>query len=167
MRIRPATLEDAPAIAAVHVASWQGAYRGQLPDDVLDGLDVGRRTTAWRRFLGDEGQFTFVAEDGGRITGFAHGNAAREDNPDGKTGEVFAIYASPGAWGTGAGRELMAAAVEWLRSAGYREAVLWVLDSNARARRFYELAGWTPDGTTKDDVLAGVAVTEVRYRRTL
>lgn len=167
MRIRPATPDDAPAIAAVHVASWQGAYRGQLPDEVLDGLDVERRTAGWREFLTGEGQFTLVSEDDGRITGFAHGNAAREDNPDGKTGEVFAIYARPDAWGTGAGRELMTAAVEWLREAGYRDAVLWVLDGNARARRFYELAGWAPDGTTKDDVVAGVPVTEVRYRRAL
>jgi GNAT superfamily N-acetyltransferase len=167
MRIRPAHLDDAPAIAAVHVASWQGAYRGQLPDEVLANLDVERRTASWRQHLTGEGQFTFVAEDDGRISGFAHGNAAREDNPDGKIGEVFAIYASPDAWGTGAGRELMAAAVEWLREAGFREAVLWVLDSNVRARRFYELAGWAPDGTSKDDVVAGVPVTEVRYRRSL
>lgn len=143
MRIRPATPDDAPAIAAVHVASWQGAYRGAFPDEVLDGLSVERRTAGWQQHLSDDGQFTFVAEDDGRVTGFAHGNAAREDNPDGTTGEVFAIYAAPEAWGTGAGRALMAAAVEWLRNAGFREAVLWVLDSNARARRFYELAGWT------------------------
>ena len=167
MRIRAATIEDAPAIAAVHVASWRGAYRGQLPDEVLDGLDVERRTAGWRQILTGEGQFTFVAEDDGRITAFAHGNAAREDDPDGKTGEVFAIYASPDAWGTGAGRELMAAAVDWLSAAGYRDAVLWVLDGNARARRFYELAGWAPDGTSKEEVLAGVPVTEVRYRRAL
>lgn len=152
----------------MHVASWQGAYRGQLPDEVLDGLDVERRAAGWRQFLSSEGQFTFVAEDAdGPVTAFVHGNAAREENPDGKTGEVFAIYASPDAWGTGAGRKLMAAAVEWLREAGFRDAVLWVLDTNDRARRFYELAGWAPDGTTKDDVVAGVPVTEVRYRRAL
>lgn len=167
MRIRPATPADAPAIAAVHVASWQGAYRGALPDEVLDGLDVERRTAGWRQHLTDEGQFTFVSEDDGVITGFAHANAAREDNPDRKTGEVVAIYAAPDVWGTGAGRALMSAAVEGLGEAGYRDAVLWVLDSNVRARRFYELAGWEPDGATKDDVVAGVAVTEVRYRRTL
>lgn len=167
MRIRPATPDDAPAIAAVHVASWQGAYRGAFPYEVLDGLSVERRTAGWQQHLSDVGQFTFVAEQDGRLTGFVHGNAAREDNPDGTTGEVFAIYAAPEAWGTGAGRALMAAAVEWLRNAGFREAVLWVLDSNARARRFYELAGWMPDGTTKDDVMVGTPVREVRYRRPL
>jgi RimJ/RimL family protein N-acetyltransferase len=167
MRIRPATPADAAAIAAVHVASWQGAYRGQLPDEVLDGLDVERRTAGWQQYLAQDGQATFVAEDEGRVVGFVHLNAARDDDAEPATGEVIAIYALPEAWGTGAGRELMAAALEWLREAGYRTATLWVLDRNARARRFYELAGWEPDGVAKDDVVAGVPVTEVRYRRAL
>ena len=168
MQVRRATVDDAAGIAAVHVASWQGAYRGLLPDAVLDSLSVEGRTAVWRRFLAEEGHVAFVAEDdGGQVIGFVHTMAARDADADPSTGEVTSIYALPSAWGTGAGRELMAAAVDWLRSAGYRTATLWVLDSNARARRFYELAGWSPDGTTKDDVVAGVSVTEVRYRRAL
>ena len=50
---------------------------------------------------------------------------------------------------------------------GFRAATLWVLRGNERARRFYERAGWTVDGARKDDVVAGVPVTEVRYRRDL
>jgi hypothetical protein len=58
---------------------------------------------------------------------------------------------------------------------GYREAILWVLAGNERARRFYEAAGWTLDGAQKTEHIggagaaagAGTTVTEVRYRRTL
>ena len=165
--IRPATAEDAPGIAAVHVASWRGAYRGQLPDEVLDGQSVEQRTAQWQRMLAQAGPITVVAEDGGRITGFAHAAASRDPDVDAATGEVFAIYTLPEVWGTGAGRELMAAAVAGLRAAGFRSATLWVLGSNDRARRFYAAAGWSPDGVTKDDVLRGVHVHEVRYHRTL
>jgi RimJ/RimL family protein N-acetyltransferase len=44
-----------------------------------------------------------------------------------------------------------------------------VLRTNARARRFYEKAGWAPDGTTKTDTIGDgtVELVEVRYRRTL
>ncbi|MDQ6926250.1 MAG: nucleotidyltransferase domain-containing protein [Candidatus Eremiobacteraeota bacterium] len=42
-------------------------------------------------------------------------------------------------------------AISGLRGAGSAEATLWVLDTNVRARRFYESAGWAPDGTTKVD----------------
>jgi RimJ/RimL family protein N-acetyltransferase len=43
--------------------------------------------------------------------------------------------------------------------------VLWVLPANARARRFYERAGWTCDGTERTVDALGLTVPEVRYRR--
>jgi hypothetical protein len=42
-----------------------------------------------------------------------------------------------------------------------------VLDSNARARRFYEAGGWHADGAAKQDDSFGVPMTEERYRRSL
>jgi GNAT superfamily N-acetyltransferase len=97
--------------------------------------------------------------------GFADGAASRDDDVDAKrVGELYAIYVTPDAWGTGAGRGLMAAHLERLRSAGFEEAVLWVLDDNPRARRFYEAAGWTTDGAAKDYELLGTRATIVRYR---
>ena len=51
--------------------------------------------------------------------------------------------------------------------AGYEHAVLWVAERNARARRFYEIGGWQPDGATKVDTFGGAEVHEVRYRRPL
>lgn len=35
---RRGTPDDIPGIAGVHVAAWQWAYRGQIPDDYLDSL---------------------------------------------------------------------------------------------------------------------------------
>lgn len=171
MNIRPAAPDDATAVAAVHVASWQGAYRGVFPDDVLDGPELAvSRLGQWQRILGEPrpGAVDLVAEDGAaQVVGLLHAGATRDDDGGPQTAEVFAIYASPDAWGTGAGRELMTAALDRFRAAGYTDVTLWVLDSNERARRFYERAGFTPDGATKDDVLGGTPVTEVRYRRGL
>jgi hypothetical protein len=48
---------------------------------------------------------------------------------------------------------------------GFAESVLWVLPGNARARRFYEIAGWVADGTERTADVFGVTVPEVRYRR--
>ncbi len=47
MPVRIATSSDAPKIAHIHVETWRAAYRGQIPDAVLDGLDVERRTVFW------------------------------------------------------------------------------------------------------------------------
>jgi ribosomal protein S18 acetylase RimI-like enzyme len=65
------------------------------------------------------------------------------------------------------GTALMAAGIEALRELGYSEVILWVLEDNPRARRFYEREGWALDGSRKDDEFLGVPVTEVRYRRSL
>ena len=152
MRIRPASGSDAEAIASVHVASWQAAYRGQLPDEVLDGLSVARRTDAWRAAMnsGAVGEALLVLEDAGSIRGFAHLCAARDDDAGAGTGEVSAIYLAPSAWGHGAGRALMEEALRHLASLGYVDALLWVLVTNHRARRFYEAVGWVCDGGEKD-----------------
>lgn len=55
-------------------------------------------------------------------------------------------------------------AVDSLRALGMRGAILWVLESNARARRFYERAGWRPDGGTKIESRGEIELHEVRYR---
>jgi GNAT superfamily N-acetyltransferase len=170
--VRPAALADAEGIGLVHVRSWQSAYQGKMPQDHLDGLDPARRAEVWRRIMEETepsrgGVLVAVAEGGG-ITGFASFGPSRDSDTDPQvTGEVFAIYADPDAWGTGAGRALMASTVAELARLGYADAILWVLDTNNRARRFYALAGWEKDGANKADGSRGFDITEVRYRRTL
>ena len=61
----------------------------------------------------------------------------------------------------------MDAALNTLRQAGYTQATLWVLDTNARGRQFYEAGGWAPSGVTKQDGARGFLITELRYRREL
>ncbi|HEY5275248.1 MAG TPA: GNAT family N-acetyltransferase, partial [Coriobacteriia bacterium] len=82
-------------------------------------------------------------------------------------GEVRALYVAPDRWRSGAGSALMAKAERLLTDAGFTEAFLWVLEDNARGRRFYEAAGWDADGRTKTAVIGGRELVEVRYRKTL
>ena len=84
----------------------------------------------------------------------------------GETAELYALYVHPGWWSTGTGRALMDQVLSRVRAAGYAGITLWVLEANARARRFYQLAGFDAEGTRHPlDDLGGV--TEVRYRRAL
>lgn len=149
VHIRPGVPGDARDIAQVHVVSWRDAYRGLLPDDFLDRLSVEEREAQRLAWFADPepGSGILVAEEDGRIVGFASFGPTRdEDVPDG-TGEVPAIYVDPAVVGTGVGRRLFKAASAALRDAGFGRATLWVLEANDRARRFYELAGWTWDGS--------------------
>lgn len=79
---------------------------------------------------------------------------------------MYALYVAPAWWSTGAGRALMGSALSALATNGYRRAVLWVLADNARARRFYDRAGFGADGGT--NILTGLGgVLELRYSRDL
>ncbi|MBI2324943.1 MAG: GNAT family N-acetyltransferase [Chloroflexi bacterium] len=152
--------------------TWRVAYRGQLPDDFLDELSstIDRRTEFWERSIREASarrQHQLVATDGERLVGFVT-FGPREDEPaDRRVGELYAIYVDPHHWGGGYGRALFGAAERGLRDAGFSEAVLWVLETNARARRFYEIAGWKPDGGQKVEHRGDVELREVRYRRAL
>ena len=50
--IRPASVADADAIAALHAASWRSAYRGIFKDDTLGPSLDGERREHWRGKLG-------------------------------------------------------------------------------------------------------------------
>lgn len=125
----------------------------------------------WERAIreaGGRGITQLVATDDGRVVGFATFGPARPE--DARVGELYAIYVDPDRWGAGYGRALIAAAERGLREAGYAQAVLWVLASNARSRRFYEIAGWAADGATRTEHAVWgreVELREARYRKRL
>ncbi|MDI6102618.1 GNAT family N-acetyltransferase [Actinoplanes sp. NEAU-A12] len=170
MSVRAAVPGDAAALAEVHVRTWQAAYAGLIPQDYLDSLDPAQREPGWRRWLADLRPPTAILawESPDGVAGFVAIMPSRDpDAEPGETGEITAIYLLPAYWGRGAGRELMAAALRRLTEAGFRQATLWVLGTNARARRFYEAAGWRPDGVAKTDDSWGFPLDEVRYRRDL
>lgn len=148
MLIRPGTPEDAEATARIHVDSWAAAYS-------LRGPSLEQRRDFHRR-----SPPSFVAEVDGRIAGFVGVGPSRD--PDAE-GELYVIYVDPPQWGSGVGRELIRAGEDRMRELGYRHVVLWVLDGNARAQRFYESAGWTLDGERRPIEFLGQTVPEVRY----
>jgi GNAT superfamily N-acetyltransferase len=168
MHIRRARLEDAAEIGAIHVRSWQAAYQGLLPQAYLDALDPAERTGRWEdRLSGTDWSRsgTLVADADQELLGFVSYGPARDDDTDAsRDGEVYAIYLRPRAWGQRTGQQLMTAALEGLGGAGYGQAILWVLEGNTRARRFYEAGGWLADGAVKHDDSLGFVMTEVRYR---
>ncbi|MDQ3962859.1 MAG: GNAT family N-acetyltransferase [Actinomycetota bacterium] len=168
--IRAASPEDGPAIADVHMRTWQEAYVDQLPEELLDRLPEGneRRSRFWTETAGSAGPGALlVGELDGEIVGFGHVTASRDEDAIDGTGELTALYLRSEHWGKGFGRALLAAATERLRSLRFERATLWVLHSNERTQRFYAAAGWEPDGTEKTEEILGFEVREIRYRTDL
>jgi ribosomal protein S18 acetylase RimI-like enzyme len=164
--IRRAVLTDAPALAALHVRTWQVAYAHALPAEYLDALDVAERTVAWQERLAARTApvETYVAEVDGAVVGFTAAGPYRGDD---HVGEVYAIYVEPGHWSTGTGWLLMDRAVAHLAAAGFTTVRLWVLADNPRARDFYARYGFTSDGASKQDTIGAVEVFELRYSMVL
>lgn len=94
--------------------------------------------------------------------GTAGDQAAADD-----TGELWMINVLPAMWRHGVGSKLMAVATERLADRGHTRAVLWVVEGNSRARRFYERLGWAADGASKVEWFGGAPIRELRYASSL
>jgi GNAT superfamily N-acetyltransferase len=191
--VREGAAADIPAVEDVRRASWRAAYAGLIEarhieratarPSRLSQPDPSRRTlVAVTREPPVVIGYASYGPERSLLSVHAHpahaGCASADSGPPsdiaphtqegltGETGEVYALYVAPDWWSTGTGRSLMTAALAALSQGGYRRAVLWVLSGNARARRFYERAGFTADGA--QNVLTGLGgVLEVRYAREL
>jgi ribosomal protein S18 acetylase RimI-like enzyme len=138
--VRKAILNDAHAIAHVHVSSWRTTYRGVLSDEFLGSLSETNYEERWKRVIADGASKAYVAEDGGNVVGFASGGRERAGE-EGYEGELYAIYLLEASQRRGFGRELVRAAVEGLRELGLNDMIIWVLRDNQPARAFYERLG--------------------------
>lgn len=161
MTIREARPDDAPSIAEVHVRSWQAAYRGIIPDELLDGLDPERLTRMWKARLreGRAGDGVLVAQERDGVVAFA--GFETTDAPRGTEGEgtrvvdLGAFYSLPSVWGSGINQRLVTAVHSVMDGCPEDRAVLWVLSANTRARRFYEAQGWEDTGTVVERGMFG------------
>ncbi|MEW1747934.1 GNAT family N-acetyltransferase [Streptomyces angustmyceticus] len=170
---------DVDAVSAVRVRGWQSAYRGLMPQAYLDAMSVAADAERRRAWFGRRPPEVseLVAERDGAVVGWASVGPARDPDlapgpaqlpaPLPTAGELLALYVAPELIGTGVGRALMAAGTARARASGYRALYLWVVRGNARARRFYERAGFVPDGAQEAYEVGGRSVPEVRYRRPL
>ena len=160
--VREAKLDDAEGIARVHTDSWQTSYRGILPDTVLDRIDVGQRTESRRKILRDRSVFQLVAYDvtHGDIVGFCDAGASRRHVP--YAGEVYAIYLAHRAKRHGIGQQMIERVQAWFVANDMRSMIIWVLENNAHARRFYEAMGGRI-GSRLQTRVGGYPVVELSY----
>jgi len=169
--IRDAKIDDLAALARVHVDAWRAAYIGMMPDAFLASLDPAERAARWRARFDEWGRDKrlFAAFDArGELVGMAGVGPARGDARE--RGELYMINVAPPAWGTGVAVALLAHATRTLTELGHREAILWVLRQNARARRFYRREGWKQEGDRRDTISENgftFDVDELLYTRAL
>jgi ribosomal protein S18 acetylase RimI-like enzyme len=162
-----ATVGDAERIARLHVASWQATYGSELSQEFLQHQDLTVRAAEWRRRLADGG-LVLLALVGDDAVGFASCGPSQSVGSKPEEWEIYNLHVATPWQGKGHGGQLFDAAMEIGRERGARELVLWVVGTNAAARRFYGRKGMFWDGGEQSHrVTAQESLSEVRYRRPL
>jgi ribosomal protein S18 acetylase RimI-like enzyme len=165
--LRRAAPADAAELARIHVAAWQKAYRGIVPDSTLEQFTVEGRTERFRKFLAEDSSETYLAEHDSRAVGFLTlGPCRDQDVQHDTTGEIWGMYILPECWRQGFGKYLCQQGQSLLASRGFKIVTLWVLEANDQARAFYQAMGFAADGATKQLPL-GIPLTAIRYRKKL
>lgn len=187
LTIRPATPNDAQAIARIRVQGWRFAYQGLISQDYLDSLSVAKDTERMRGYLsqfpqnsppsrsasvqgssdGKKQSFILAVRDDA-VLGFCRFGAAPDKTDRAESavpagtinGRLHSLYIDPDALGQGVGHALMSHALSTFAAWGCEHATLWVLEGNSRAISFYERQGWHRTGATKVDQSFGPCLVE-------
>ncbi|MGE0864623.1 MAG: N-acetyltransferase family protein [Vicinamibacterales bacterium] len=145
--IRPAERRDLAALGRMGASLMRTHYafdrqRFLSPDD---GAEAG-----YSSFLGDQlddGEaVVLVAEVDGVVAGYVYAGVeplSWKELRD-EAGFVHDLLVSDEARGHGAGRQLLDAAIAWLKQRGMPRVVLWTAAPNAGAQRLFERRGFRP-----------------------
>jgi len=166
--IRKVSVEETDEFVECHIKCWQAAYKGIMPDDFLNSMPSNHEKIAelFRQGINESCGYEYCCVIyNGKMIGKLGFSKCLDDDKTG-AGEIHAIYLLDDYWDKGYGRQLMEFAMENLKEMGFREIVIWLLDENSRARRFYEKFGFEADGTTKEIDLSETLI-EIRYVLTI
>src|SRR5688500_13816505 len=144
---RDMTIADVPAVAALHVATFNETHTL-----FNDGPSYALRESQWRAAFADEGSwFGVVIEDeGGRLVGFAKGRP-HDGGVPGYVGELNKIYVLRRHHRRGPGRRLLGEVARRFLEGGI-DSMLLFGDARSPSNRFYEaMGGARITGATPDD----------------
>lgn len=163
MTIRRAGSGDAETVGRIHVESWNVAYRGIMPDEVIARTDLAYRTAFWAERIADPEWPVYLLEEKGQAVAFCQMIATRDADDDAtRVGHITSLHVLPDRRGHGYGRALMDHVLAEFRRRAFAQVTLWVLEENRSARAFYEKYGFRLDGESRS--YPRTKVPEVRYR---
>lgn len=159
MEIRYVTPMDNPLdISEIYEKSWKYAYRNIIPTDYLESIPSG----CWANSINKAGMHSLIITENNQIIGTASFCKSRWEHYS-EYGEIVSIYFLPEYIGKGYGQYLLNACVDELNKSGFNRILLWVLEENQRARKFYEKNRFVCTDNILDDNIGGKALREIMY----
>lgn len=156
LEIRPASVADAPALAA-HLVAGIAGYR-DFAGPGFEPPPVERELAHVRGRL-EAGAWSLVALEDGELVGQVLVEPAR-GVPG--TAHLAGLFVTPRWWGTGLAASLHESAVAAMRAEGFARGRLFAATGQARARRFYERRGWRPAAEPFFEPPLGLEILEYR-----
>ncbi|MGE5613271.1 MAG: N-acetyltransferase family protein [Bacillota bacterium] len=164
LKIRYADISDAGTLAEIHARSWKAAYKGIVPDEILESITVEKRQEYFEKALSKKWEEDAIIYKEDEAVGFICIGECRDADKPGAYGEIWGIYLLPEYWGMGIGSVLINWGINELKKRNYSKVTLWVLEENINARKFYEKIGFKHDGTVKE-ITIGKKLKEYRYEK--
>lgn len=165
-KIRYADINDAEELGKIHSSSWKIAYKGIVPNEILENITVEKRQKYFEKALTEGWEEDAIAFKDNEAVGFICIGKCRDTDKPETYGEIWGIYLLPEYWKMGMGSELINWGLNKLNERNYNKVTLWVLEENINARKFYERIGFKHDGTVKE-ITIGKKLNEYRYEKIL
>lgn len=137
LKVRPAEKKDAFDIATINVLGWKTAYRGLMPDSILDTMEVTEKRIKRTEEAIATIEIYLVAENENGVIGFLVGGRTRNKGVP-YPYEIYVFYVHPDYWRCGTGTALVEAFKEKIKEAPF---CVYMLDGNAKALNFYQKMG--------------------------
>lgn len=164
--IRYADVNDAKILGDIHSQSWKIAYKGMVPDVILNNITSEKRQKYFEKALTEGWEEVAIILKEEKALGLISIGKCRDEDKNDSYGEIWGIYLLPEYWNIGIGSELISWGLNELKKRNYKEVTLWVLEDNLNARKFYEIMGFEHDGTVKE-ITIGKILNEYRYRKSI
>ena len=163
--IRLAIPADTLDMAEVLMRSWEIAYRDIIPADFIREKNA-TRPELYKRVITNENTTDYVIQYNEKTIGIM--KIAPPDYGDISDNyyDLHALYLHPDYFNQGIGTQAMDFAFDKARSLNKAVIVLWVLEDNANAIKFYKKCGFTANGEQRE-FNYGKPLTAIRMRKEL
>ena len=137
--IRKAKYDDIETIVDINIKDWKKVYKGIIDDEILDNLDKNKKIEKMRKHYNTEN--IIIAEKNKNILGYCRYNDNAVYKNSNIDSEIIAIYVDYDNLGNGVGRKLVEYVMTDLKNKRKNKMIIWCLEKNKNARRFYEKMG--------------------------
>ena len=139
---RNAVPGDERILAQIQTESWKTAFADILSPEELQRCTVMENAVQMYHSVLQQKACSlaieYVSEQPHCIAAWGNNRCDLEES----VGELICIHSMPKNWAKGYGSTMMKYVLTQLQQEGYESAILWVFESNIRARKFYEKHGF-------------------------